>query len=579
MFRRPAASVVDKNRLSHIAIFFLLLAGWILVRLATLQIFQHNYYATFALNAHEFAEKIHPERGKILFQDTRSGTEYPAAVNREYALLYAVPKEIPPAEVLTDATFLSNLFNYSVEQKGALISKLSQPKSVYAVIEKKVDDDIVDAIKAQKMKGIYFGSQEYRFYPEQNIGAPVVGFSAIDDNGSLVGKYGAESFWQKELAGTGGFQMGERGALGSWITLANRTFAPSTNGSDILLTIDRAVEFKACERLRQGMEEYAAKSGALILMNAQTGAIVAMCSLPDFDPNNYSKVADIRAFNNTAVFGPYEPGSVFKSITMAAGLDLGLVTPETTYTDPCSIKLNGHEIHNAEGRCWGMQTMTQVLEKSLNTGAAWVEQKIGPDKFEQYVKKFGFGKKTGIELAAESVGDISSLARKGDIFGANGSFGQGLTATPIQLVAAYAAIANGGTLLKPFIVQEVRHPDGTKETTKPTVVAQVFSAHAAKLLDGMLTSVIERHYHKAQIDHYYVAGKTGTAQIADHGKYSDTRTNHTFIGFAPATNPQYVMLVKYEEPNQPWAELTAMPVFKDVMQFTLQYYGVPGDRP
>jgi cell division protein FtsI/penicillin-binding protein 2 len=303
-----------------------------------------------------------------------------------------------------------------------------------------------------------------------------------------------------------------------------------------------------------------------------------MCSLPDFNPNDYADVKDVSQYNNTTIFTPYEPGSVFKSIAMSAGVDLGLVSPNTTFTDPCVRVFNGFEIHNAMNKCYGVQTMTQVLENSINTGMMFVADKLGNKRLSDYVKKYGFGQKTGIELGPEAAGDVSSLDKKGQIYAAVGSFGQGLTATPIQLAAAYSAIANQGILPKPYIISEIRYADGKREITTPKLSEPVISARTAKLLSSMLVSVVDNHYRAAKIPGYYVAAKSGTAQIAERGKYSEERTNHTFAGFAPATNPQFVLVVKYEEPERKWAEQSALPTFRNLLAFALQYYAVPNDR-
>ncbi len=576
MYHKPAT---DYQRIRYVALLFLLLAAWIIARLFILQIVEHKYYALFALNSHEIYKKLHPDRGQIFFQDTRTKQEYPAAVNKEFYVVYAVPKEIPPLDVATTTVQLAHILDIQEEtQKTALGQKLSRNNDVYAPVGKKIPEEKIIVLREANLKGVYAVPQTYRYYPEEKLAANVLGFTGSDSEGNMIGQYGVEGYWEKELIGRGGLLAGERGALGSWIALAGRTSIAPENGVDLLLTIDRALEYKACERLRQGLKEYQAKSAALILMNPATGGILAMCSLPDFDPNNYSKTETLAAFNNTAVFIPYEPGSVFKPITMAAGLDLGLVSPTTVYTDLCDLVINNNHIRNAERKCYGEQTMTQVLEKSINTGAVWIEEKLGRERFLEYVEKFGFGKKTGISLNVEAGGDVSSLSKKGQIFGANGSFGQGFTVTPLQLAAAYAAIANEGKLPKPFIVEEVRYPNGKKERTALSVAEQVISPRAAKLLAGMLTSVVENHYRAAKIDSYYVAGKTGTAQIAERGGYSDNRTNHTFAGFAPADRPRFVLVVKYEEPERAWAEQTALPVFRDVMKFALDYYGVAGKR-
>lgn len=581
MFRRVQARVqaVEPNRIRHVALIALLIALFIVVRLFILQVMQHDYYALFALNSHEIYQKLHPERGEIYFQDSRTKKEYPVALNKEFYLVFAVPKDIPADAVVSTTEHVASVLNITEPaEKQALLEKLSRKNDVYRPIAKKVPEEQMLRLKEAKLKGIQFTPQEYRFYPEQDLAGSLLGFTSFDDAGTLVGKYGVEGYWNEKLAGRGGLVAGERGAFGSWISLTDRTFVEPENGVDLVLTIDRALQYKACTRLAEGLEEYKAKSATLVIIDPTTGAVRAMCTVPNFDPNNYSKVEDIGVFNNSSIFTPYEPGSVFKAFTMGAGLDAGIISPNTLFTDPCELTINGFKVRNAERKCYGLQTMTQVLENSINTGVVWVEDKLGGERFRDYIRGFGFGEKTGVALDTEAAGDVSSLDRKGAIFGANASFGQGLTATPIQIAAAYAAIANDGKLLRPYIVDEIRHTSGQKEKTAPKVVNTVISSRAAKLLQGMLVSVVENHYKSAKVPGYYVAGKTGTAQIPEKGKYSLTRTNHTFAGFAPADNPRLVMVVKYEEPERQWAEQTALPVFRDVMQFALDYYAIPRTR-
>lgn len=573
-FKKQAT--LDSDRLRYLAFGVLLVTLWIVGRLFYLQVVKHDYYALFALNSHEIYQKLHPTRGSIYLQDSRTKQEFPAAVNKDFYLVYAIPKDIAKSEAASTTSALVRLLGLDAGDQKSLGEKLSSGSS-YAVVARKVPEESANAVNDLRIPGIHTSAQAYRYYPEETLAASVLGFAAPNDAGQLVGRYGVESYWDKSLAGQGGFAIGEKAARGSWITLADRTSVDAENGTNLLLTIDRTLEFKACERLKVGMNLYHAKSAALVLMNPKTGAVLAMCSEPDFDPNNFSKVTDVAAFNNTAVYSPYEPGSVFKSFTMAAALDLGLISPNTEHTDPCFLKLDGYTIHNALLKCYGKHTMTEALENSVNTTLAWVETLVTTPQFKMYIEKFGFGQKTGVELNTELAGDISSLSKRGAIFGANGSFGQGLTATPLQLAAAYSAIANNGKLPKPYVVEEVRYPDGRKTKTSPTV-DQIISSRAAKLLSGMLVSVVENHYKSAKIDHYYVAGKTGTAQVAENGKYSDTRTIQTFAGFAPAEDPQFVLIVKYEEPDKEWAEQSTIPVFKDVMSFALTYYGIDGTK-
>ncbi len=575
MFRKKA---VPDNQLRIISIIFLVIALWIIGRLFFLQIIQHDYYSLFALNTHEIYQTLHPHRGTIYIQD-KNKQEYPVAVNKEFDQVYAVPKEFDPGTATTTAEQLMTILNITDdEKKNRLLTRFSKINDLYEAVQRKVPQEI--SAEATKLKGVYATPEEYRYYPEQNLGAAVLGFCSLNDQGNNEGKYGLESYWDDKLAGKPGFRVGEQGAFGSWITMAGMTLNPSQNGADLLLTIDRTLEYTACKRLQEGMAEYGAKRAALVMMDPKTGAILAMCSLPDFDPNNYSATEDIDAFNNQAVFTAYEPGSVFKPITMAIAVNAGLVQPDTTFTDPCERKIDRFTIRNALRKCYGLQTMTQVLENSINTGMIWVEEKLGRAAFQAGVEKFGFGQKTGIDLGAEGAGDISSLDKKNSpIYGAVGSFGQGLTATPIQLAAAYSAIVNNGKLPKPYVVQEVRYPDGRVDKTIPKVADTVISDRASQLMRGMLASVVENgaSYKKTKLPDYYMGGKTGTAQIPGKGGYTED-TNHTFVGFATVKDPKFVLVVKYEKPARQWAESTAAPVFKDIMHFALQYYGIPPER-
>lgn len=567
------------NQLRIISVLTLLAAFIIIARLFVLQGVDRKYYSALAMNNHEIYKQLYPRRGSIFFQDTRDKTkEYPAAVNRQYYLLYAVPRDIPADKINTTTDFLAGILNFTPEEKNNLLAKLSKNADPYEPIAKKVSEEITNQIKSANLAGINAASQEFRYYPEGNLASNILGFTGQNINGDLSGRYGIEGFWDKSLTGNSGFLAGERGALGSLIPMADRTLKQAEDGVDLLLTVDRNLQYKACARLREGYEKHKAKSAALILMDPKTGAILSMCSFPDFDPNNYSASKDVGAYNNTAIFTPYEPGSVFKPIIMSVALDLGLVSPFVTFVDSGERIINGRKIHNALNKKYGLVTMTNVLESSINTGMIWVEEKIGQTRFKEYVEKFGFGKKTGIGLDTETAGDISSLSKSSEIYFAVGSFGQGFTATPLQLITAYAALANNGRMPKPYIIDEIRYPNGQIEKTESQTEV-VISPNADKLITAMLISVVERGGSRVtKLDNYYVAGKTGTAQIASRGEYSADETNHTFVGYFPASDPKLVLFVKYETPQADWAESTVAPVFKDVAKFSLDYYGIPGDK-
>jgi cell division protein FtsI (penicillin-binding protein 3)/stage V sporulation protein D (sporulation-specific penicillin-binding protein) len=433
--------------------------------------------------------------------------------------------------------------------------------------------------------GIYHATEEYRFYPENNVGSQLLGFTR-SDNGKMTGNYGLEGFFDKELSGAPGYLKTGIGAEGNLLILDGREYVKAKNGSDLILTINRSIQFFACEKLKEAARLHKSDSASLVAVDPKTGAIIAMCSWPDFDPNNYQLAADLNIFNNPVVFQQYEPGSVFKAITMSAAINEGKVTPETTYEDKGQIMEKGWKkpIKNADfdtAGAHGVVSMTTVLERSLNTGAIFAMQSIGAPKFTEYVKAFGFGERTGVELEAESPGNINNLLMKkiNDLDADTASFGQGISVTPLQILMAFAAIANDGALMKPFVVKEIDQEDGSKDITKPVQARQVITEKTAGLLIGMLISDVESgHSQSAKIAGYYIGGKTGTAQVPNKKGYGE-ETIHTFVGLAPADNPKFVMLVKFDNPKDfQYADYTATPLFKTVADFMLKYYQVPKER-
>ncbi|PIT87928.1 MAG: hypothetical protein COU31_00385 [Candidatus Magasanikbacteria bacterium CG10_big_fil_rev_8_21_14_0_10_40_10] len=576
-----ARKIQNDQRFTSLAVILYILAFIVVGRLLILQIFNFDYYTALAINTHEIYQQLFPKRGNIYIQDSRSGKDqlYPVSVERPFYLLYAVPRDIAPNSVATTTDFLAGLLKFDDEQKKILSAQLSKKNDPYEPIVDKLTQETAEIIKQAGLAGINLATKNYRYYSENKLVSNVVGFVGSDTDGNLSGRYGIEGGWDSELAGKSGFLAVNKGALGSIISLAGKTEQTSENGADLVLTIDRSLQDISCESLRQGVATYQAQSASLIMLDAQTGAILAMCSYPDFDPNNYAKVSSASAYNNTAIFTAYEPGSVFKPITMAMALDLNAVGPDTLFNDPGVRVIDNYKVYNALKKQYGTITMTQVLENSVNTGMIWVEEKIGNNAFEDYVKKFGFGQKLGIKMDGEVDGNISSLEKKSDIYFANASFGQGITATPLQLVASYTALANGGQMLKPYIIKEVRYANGKVEKTIPQTIGNVISQRAQKLITGMLISVVENGagYVSVKMPEYYVAGKTGTAQIAGPGGYTE-ETNHTFIGYFPATDPRFIMLVKYEKPQRAWAESTAAPTFKKVADFAVDYYNLKGDK-
>ena len=547
-------------------------------------IFQHSFYVALAAGSQEIYKSLFPTRGQIYIQDSRTGEEYPLAMNRDYFIVYADTRLIKTdEEAKSVAEKLAEIFGYDDEKKFQVYLQLNKRNDPYEPIENKVEEFIVDKLKEANLLGIAFSRSPLRYYPEGNLAVHVVGFLGKNNDGNDIGRYGIEGYWQKELAGNGGFFEGAKSVGGGRIPLAGWNFKPAENGVDILLTIDRTLQYKACKRLLEASEEYGATSASLVILEPATGKIRTMCGVPDFDPNYYNMVESVSTYNNDAIFTPYEPGSIFKPVAMVAALNEDLVTPDTYFYDSGFVDSGCTKpIKNAGEKIYKDQTMSGVLENSINTGMVQVVKFLGKNKFRQYVEDFGFGIKTGIELDSEASGTIDSLSQnKGDevdCYTATASFGQGLTATPLQIVSAFSAIANGGSLMKPYIVEELRYPSGKIERFYPKEIRKVLNNRSAMILSGMLVNVIDRGQASvARVDGYYIAGKTGTAQIPGPGGYTE-ETNHSFVGFGPVDDPKFAMIIKFEKPKREYSSTTAAPVFADIAKFILEYYQVPPNR-
>ncbi len=566
-------------------IFFAIaaLGAAVIVRLFFLMVLQHGFYTALAKGTQEISRELVPERGQVYMQDSRTKEQYPLAINKDYYLVFADTRLIKDDETAKAAAdSIAGVFSYDEEKKLTLLAKLNKRTDPYEPIEQKIEEVAMEKIKEMKIPGIGFVRQSYRYYPEGQFASQVIGFVGKNDTGMDIGRYGIEGYWQEELAGKGGFVEGIKSAVGGWISSEKRSFEPAVDGADLVLTIDRTLQHIACNALKEGLHEYDASSAALIIMDPHTGAILAMCSFPDFNPNEYKDPSSADAYNNLTIYSPYEPGSIFKPVAMAAALNEGLVNPNSPFFD------SGHKdgicqkpIQNAGNKSHGNQTMTGVLEYSINTGMVYIAELLGKQRFKKYIEQFGFGVKEGIELDTENTGTIASLSeskKEFDCYTATASFGQGITATPLQMVTAFSAIANGGKLMKPYIVDEIREKDGVITKTHPMELRKILEPRVSSLVSGMLVSVVDSQYGgRARVAGYHVAGKSGTAQISGVGGYSND-FNHSFIGFAPVEDPKYVMLVKYEKPQRTYAESTAAPVFGKVSKFILEYYGVAPNR-
>ncbi len=530
-----------RARLTFLLIVFVILYSSLILNMYTLQIEKGIYYVARAASQNRLAGFLEAVRGNIYFSD-RNNNRVSAAMNKEYPVIFAVPKEID--DPIGTAKTLASLLDLNEEK---LVASLSKPSDPYEPVLKKATSRQVEAVKNANLTGIYIDTQSFRFYPFGNLASQVLGFLAPNENDSVPsGRYGIEAYFEKELSGG--------------------------DSQHIFLTIDPNIQTRAEDILVNLIKKFKAVGGTVIVQEPKTGKILALGNYPSFDPNNYSEYK-LENFLNPAVQSVYEPGSVFKVITMAAGIDSGKITPDTTFVDTGSLSLDGWTIKNWDLEKHGPHgkvTMIEVIEQSINTGAAYAVRKTGKDIFYKYLIDFGFDKPTGIELPGETSGNLATVKSSfREINFATASFGQGVAVTPIGLISAISAIANKGVLMKPYIIAN----------SEPKIVRRVISEEAAKQVTEMMISAV-RKATIAQIPKYDIAGKTGTAQVPNlkAGGYLEEYI-HTFAGFVPAFDPRFTILLKLDKPaGAPLAGTTVVPAFRELAEFILNYYNVPPDH-
>lgn len=554
---------------------FLAIEFLIVSRIFYISVVKNEYYKDLARNQQMLNKVLPSKRGKIFFQD-RFGNKKLAAFSSEVYDLAVSPKLIKnPEEV---ALSFTALFQKNPE---SYLSKLKKEGDPYEIIEKEVSEDKVDSLNKLRIPGLVLIPVAKRFYPNSSFAAHVLGFVGFK-NDVLSGLYGIEKQYEKEITGEKGALEGEKDASGFLVAVGKRIIKPPVNGSDLVLTIDHNIQKKAEEELKSTLEKWRAESGSVMVLDPKTGRILAMAAIPAFDPNEYSKEKNYQIFKNPLVESIFELGSVFKPVTMAAALNEKLINPDTVYEDTGEVKIGGYKIANFDNKAHGTQTMTQVLEKSLNTGAVFVEKILGKERFKKYVDAFGFGKKTAINLPGEISGNIANLKYYRDIDYATASFGQGIAVTPIQMAMAFGTIANKGNLLRPYLVDKIIDTDGNEFINQPQEIGEVIRPETAEALTKMLVSVVRNGFEgKAGVKGYFVAAKTGTAQIPSSDRRGYTAdVIHTFIGYAPAFDPKFLVYIQLNKPlGNRFASNTLTIPFHNIIEYLLNYYEVPPDSP
>ena len=509
-----------------------------------LQIVKGDYYYARAASEADAAASASGSRGSISFTDL-NGNLLPAAVEQPFPYIYAVPTAIEdPQEAANTIAPILNLPNMPA---STLINIFSRKGDSYELLERKADASVAQAVTDANIKGVYADTEPDRFYPLGTVASQVLGYVGPNANSTgESGFYGIEQYYDSELSA----------------------------GQDIQLTIDPNIQIEAEKILDDLVAANGATGGSIIVEDPKTGKILAMGATPSFDPNNYSS-SSIANFLNPTIESVYEPGSIFKVLTMAAGIDAGKITPQTTYDDKGYVDVNKAHITNYDLTTHGPYgpgtTMTQVIEHSINTGAIYAENQIGNAIFTDYMKKFRIDQLTGIDLPGEVEGNLSELNPKNrQVDFDTVAYGQGVSVTPIGLISAIEAIANGGVMMKPYL----------NAADAPQSLGRIISTSTATQVTQMMVDAVDLA-GVTNISGYSLAGKTGSAFIPDlvHGGYTNNLID-SYVGFGPASNPQFIGLIRLNTlPSTSLAAESVVPAFKELSQWIINYYNIPPDRP
>lgn len=508
---------------------------------------------------------IEAERGEILASDN-----YPLVANKYSYLVYANPRVIKNKE-----EYSKKLSEALRIDKATISAELAKDK-YWIRIAASINEKEKEQIESLKLKGLGFQQQNLRYYPEASMSAQVIGFLGKDKEGNPRGYFGLEGYYNRQLEGRRGSMYVIKDALGNTI-LNDIREERKIDGRKLVVNIDRTVQYIADKRLKEGIERYAAEGGTVVIMEPQTGKILAMSSFPRFDPQKYWEF-ETGSYKNPAISSLYEPGSTFKVLIMSAALDLGLIKPDTrcnTCEGPVSI--GGYKIKTWNDTYYPNTSMIDVLKNSDNTGMVFIGNKLGKDNLLLYLKKFGVDKLTDVDLQGEVGGSFRKTDSWYPIDLATATFGQGISVTPLGLVTAVNAIANGGNLMKPYIVSQVITEDGREIPIKPQVKRRIFKESTTKVMTWMMVNTVEKGEAQwVKLKNYKVAGKTGTAQIPVAGHYDPTQTNASFVGFFPAENPKITMLVVVNKPKTAiYGAETAAPIFFNIAKDVINYYNIP----
>ncbi len=563
-----------QSRIRIVSVLIFAFALILITKLFYLQIIHKNQYAEKADRQYATPSSNIFERGSIFFSQKNSGLVAAAAVSSGFKVAIKAKDIVDPEKVY------EALDPYMEMDHDTFIAKANKKTDPYEEVAFHLTKEQADEVDGLKIPGVSIYKDNWRFYPGGSLASNTLGFLAYKGD-DRVGQYGLERFYNSTLS-----KPKDEIYVNFFAEVFSSIKSTVNNEEkqgDIVTTIEPNVQHTLEDELGDAFSKWNADEAGAIIMNPQTGEVYAMVGYPNFDLNKFGEVKNPRTYRNLLVEDVLEFGSVIKPLVMSAAIDAGAVTPDTKYTDKGFITVNKKDIYNFDKRGRGVVTMQTVLDQSLNTGMVFAESKLGHDKFRTYMKSFGIGEKTGIDLPNETRGLIGNLDSPRDIEYANASFGQGIALTPIEAIRAFSVIANGGNMVTPHVVKQIRYEDGTSKIINPELVRSgIIKKETTDTITRMLVHVFESYdggSHK--MEHYSIASKTGTAQVAmENGKgYYPDRHTHSFFGYFPAYDPQFVVFMFLKNPKGVnYASQSLIPPFINITKFLLNYYNVPPDR-
>lgn len=543
-------------------LFYLLVIG----RLFYWQVVKAQELSTLGQLQYGRTVTVFPKRGEI-----RSSDGFPIVTNKISYLVFANPKEVK------DKSKTISLLSQTLSLDVASVSASLALDKFWVPLTSGIDTQAKAKLDRLNLPGIGFEQQYSRFYPEASLAAQLIGFVGKDESGEDKGYFGLEGYYNRLLKGKTGSAVQIHDAFGKPILARLNQESGQIDGSSLILSLNRPIQFLVERVLKESVDKFGATSGMVGVMNPKTGEILAMASYPTFDPRSYQDFSE-NFYKNAFISDTYEPGSTFKPLVMSAALDAKLVTPQTKCTI-CSgpVSIGGYELHTWDDKYFKDTTMTEVIQHSDNTGMIFVAERLGVARMINYLEKFGIGNTTGVDLQGEVSAALKPENQWYAVDLATMGFGQGVSVTPMELLTAISAIANNGKRMEPHVVSAVENPDGIVVKIPPRVIDTPVSPETAKVMAEIMVNAVNKGEASwTKLDGYRVAGKTGTASIPVNGHYDPTKTIASFVGFAPADDPKFSMIVILNKPTASiYGAETAAPIFFEIAKNILSYYGIP----